>query len=483
MSLLPNWGFRNTVHATHSQETVKLPLKPTTTANLTDDKNITLENLIKTTVPELANNAKHTLSPMLFSGVLQNMYVAQIGASSYTKKFPVLFARKLYVINDEILDKLNADSSQRYSHLNAGQFSVDFAIGFYDGDKLSREQFVKRAEETLPDEYPKLHSNARYFEESEMDELFASWFTEKAPENEESLVVVVPGVGGGINEPQVRSLVYHLLQKGKHVAVINGRGCCRTPITTPYLTSGLHTDDLRYLVDLLHLKFPGKPLHLIGFSFGGVIITNYIAEEATAGNQDTITSVTSICKPEDFGGAYHHLDETLSGRAVFHKAITFFLMNMMKNNRKVLCDHLDFCDEDEILKDYKTFKTGRQVDDKYTCKFAGFPSATSYYFAISPILKTLKIKTPMLILNTLDDPLTGSNYPYFDVQTNPYLYMATCDLGGHYCFIQRDGDFWFTKAVTKFVDGFDNLVDCNGKVDDNGYAPKQTGFRDRVVLY
>ncbi|GMG26975.1 unnamed protein product [Ambrosiozyma monospora] len=542
MSLLPNWGFRNTVHATHSKETVKLPLKPSKISTQsqsqsqpqsqsqspddeTNTTTITLENLINTNVPELNNNARHNLSPMLPSGVLQNMYVAQIGASSYTNRFPVLFGRKLYVINDDILNGLkqskdaSVNGSERYSHFNAGQFSVDFALGFDDhhgvgvgvgvGDKESQRKFAERAKETLPHGFPKLHSNARYFEDFEIDQLFDSWFCEKltndcsesgagpsdgagssdgfkntTADNEESLVVVVPGIGGGINEPQVRSLVYHLLQKGKHVAVINGRGCCRTPITTPYLTTALHTDDLRYLVDSLHLKFPGKPIHLIGFSFGGVLMTNYIVEEATFRTAETmITSVTSICKPEDFGTAYHHLDQTFFGRAVFHKAISFFLMNMIKNNRKVLCHHLDYCDEDDILRNYQNFKTGAQVDDKYTCQMAGFPTATAYHFAISPIMKTLKIKTPMLILNTLDDPFTGSNYPYFDVQRNPYLYMATCDLGGHYCFIQRDGDFWFSEAVTRFVDAFDHLVDCNGHVDDGGFDPKQTGFRDRVVLY
>ncbi|GME70527.1 unnamed protein product [Ambrosiozyma monospora] len=339
---------------------------------------------------------------MLFSGVLQNMYVAKFSSSSYINRFPVLFGRKLYVIDDEILEKVNANGSKRYSHFHAGQFSVDFAIGFDDGDKVAKEQFAKRAKETLPDGFPELHSNARYVEDSEIEKLFGSWFNDKlngdgpesesscATESEESLVIVVPGVGGGINEPQVRSLVYHLLQKGKNVAVINCRGCCRTPITTPCMTTDLDTDDLRYHVDSLHLKFPGKPLHLIGISFGGVLTTNYLAEEATAGNGDIITSAVSV--------------------------FTFIMMNMIKNNKKVLCEHSEYCDEDEILKDYKTFKTGRQVDDKYVCEMAGFSSSTSFELAISPMFKTLKIETPMLILNTLDDPFTSSNYLYFDVQ-------------------------------------------------------------------
>ncbi|GMG47022.1 unnamed protein product [Ambrosiozyma monospora] len=313
-----------------------------------------------------------------------------------------------------------------------------------------------------------------------MNRLFNHWSNSEGIDDDRGIVVIVPGLAGGVNEPQVRSLAQHLLSKGKHVAVLNCRGCCRTPITTPYLTSALDTDDLRLLVDLLHLRFPNQKIHLVGVSFGGVLITNYICEEADVGNGGIVTSVISICKPEDFMNADHHLTTTYFGK-VFDKATAFFLSKMLKNNRKVL-SQLDFCGEKEIMESCK-IESGREFADKFTCKFAGFPSADSYLMAASPIIRTLKIKTPMLILNSLDDPIIGSHYPYFDVLHNPYLYMATCDLGGHYAFVQNGGDFWYCDVVVDFVDAFDDLIDSNGDIDDGGFHPKQTDFRERVVLY
>ncbi|GMG20774.1 unnamed protein product [Ambrosiozyma monospora] len=210
MSLLPNWGFRNTVHATHSIDTIKLPLKQKNrvesnrtnkNGNNDNSKQIQLTELINQRIPQIRNNSEHCLSPLLFTGVLQNFYVAQ---ANYCHSFPVLFGRKLYHIapDDAKLD------SDRYKNLHVGQFSVDFAIGL--GNKKYRNidvdgtkaQFIKRAKETLPDDYPEVHHCCRYFNDDEMNRLFNHWSNSEGIDDDRGIVVIVPGLAGGVNEPQ-----------------------------------------------------------------------------------------------------------------------------------------------------------------------------------------------------------------------------------------------------------------------------------------
>lgn len=458
-SLLPNWGFHSTVHATYAPKQVDLPLKGAASQDGT--AKISLSKFVKNFVPAVADNSKFSLKPYLFNGVLQTLYVPYHDLS---KEYAVYYAR-------DIVDVTEEDAKQ-FKNMPTGQFTVDYVV---EPKEKTPEEFKQRYAETLPEGYPRLHPRCRYYTKEEMAELYKAWDSDDKP-----IIIISPGLAGGINEPQIRAVCEALFKKGFKILVLNSRGCCRSKTTTPHLFSGLHTDDMRMLIRFLHRKFPQKQIHLAGFSFGGVIIANYLAQEA---ENSIVSSAISVSSPWNLLNSCGALNSTWVGRHMFQPSILFFLNNLMKNNMATLKQVPELFDEEEFHRIKKTFKTTEDFDDRYTAILAGFPSGATYYMASSPLMRIFKIKTPMLIINSKDDPIISTDYPYHEVEKNPYLYMATSDLGGHYSFVDSKGKFWYADVVRDFVDAFYKNIDGDKRPDDFGFNVHQRYFKDTIDLY
>lgn len=457
--MLPNWGFRNTVHAFHSPKSVDLKLKGSGEGDAA--ATIPFHELMEQYVPEVADNQKFNLHPLLFNGALQTLYVAK---ANYSKEYQVYYGRKITDVSPA--------EAKKFNNMPPGQFTADYVV---EPKEKSKEEFKKRYEETLPEGYPPLHPRCRYYTEDEMEELYKTWGTDDKP-----IMMISPGLSGGINEPQIRAVCQALFESGYHVIVLNCRGCCRSKITTPFLYCGLATDDMRLTVNRLHEKFPNKQIHLAGFSFGGLIIANYLAQE---GDKSVVTAAVTVSSPWEMFDSATHMHSTLFGRVVFEPSIVYFLTRLVQSNREGLKQNPELFDEEEFFRLKGTWKNSEEFDDKYTSKLAGFPSAATYYLAASPLIRIFDIKTPMLVINSEDDPVISTHYPKIETKRNPYLYMATCDLGGHYSFITPQYKFWYVNVVNEFLTAFYNKVDQSTRPNDHGFHVKQGLYTDVIDLY
>ncbi|GMF08560.1 unnamed protein product [Ambrosiozyma monospora] len=139
--------------------------------------------------------------------MLIKMITLYIAKTDYTKSFPIYFGRKLYQITKE--DEL------AYDHLPQGQFSVDFAV---EPIEKTKEEFQAKYKETLPEGFPRLHPRCRYYTETEISSVLKSW-----SQDENAIVLISPGLAGGVNEPQIRAVIENLMKEGKHCLVLNGR--------------------------------------------------------------------------------------------------------------------------------------------------------------------------------------------------------------------------------------------------------------------
>ncbi|KAG7819820.1 hypothetical protein KL928_002494 [Ogataea angusta] len=430
----------SSVHAYHAKNTVKLQLKESTPGS-----QIPFAGLV-TSTPELRDKHRFSLHPLLFNSVLQNMY---IGQADFSKVHTVYYGRR--IIESTYLP---------------GQFTLDYHV-----DPEDPEVFAQRSAATQPENYPKLHPRTRYYTEQEIDRVHKKW-----QENTLPIVLVLHGLSGGSHEQNIRSIVDHL-EGTANVAVLNSRGCARSKITTPTLFSGLHTDDLRQTVQDLRTRFPDRQLHLVGVSLGGLILSNYLAEES---EKSLVTSAFTVGAPWNLQSDMEALTRSVAGKYMFEPYIRQILLRVLKSNIKGLKANPDF-DEQEFLDLYKNATHVSQIDDRYTCREAGLPSASTYYMAASPLIRIFKIKTPMVILNSLDDPFLSCNYPVAEVQRNPYLYMASTDKGAHYAYVDPKGDMWYSPVIKRYIESWKDIKDV--RPDDGGFNVKQTKFKDAIDLY
>lgn len=459
--MLPNWGFRNTVHAYHADTTtsIKIPLK-NVTGETGSANSIPLNEFVNTRVPQIKDNAKHTLKPYLFNGTLQTLYTFK---ADFHNQYPVYFARQIVDISTEEV----ANTKNEYEHLHAGQFTLDLVVDPASDEVNDINVFKEKYISTMPEGYPHLHPRCRYYTDDELAAVFELWKQDDKP-----ISIIVPGLAGGIQEAPVRATCFKLHRDGHHVVVLNQRGAARSKITTPYLYTGLDTDDIKYVLHKFHKEFSDdinikRQFHAIGYSFGGLQITNYLAKE---GKDSKLTSAVTISAPWDLNESMSHLLSSFSGRYFFDPAVRFFLMKMVKSNMSTLIQRPEIftMENYEALK--KRMKSACEFDDQFTCKLVGIPSGRLYYYAASPALKINRIRTPLLVINSMDDPMVSTDYPWLDVKKQPWIYMATAELGGHYSFIKSDGGFWFTDVVANWIEGWsDTNVQVPHDIEDHGW--------------
>ena len=230
------------------------------------------------------------LNPLLFNGHLQTFWTAIKNDGP-----PVYYKRKIFEAEDPAY---------------RGSFAVDF---------------VARANSETDDALP---IRTTYFNEEEFEN-FGSL-------DDRPMLVALHGLSGGSYEIYLKHVLAPLTgsdgesQIGQWEAcVINSRGCAMSKITSNILYNARSTWDCRQTVSWLRKKFPNRPLFGIGFSLGGNILTNYIAEE---GASCLFKAAVVISNPWNLDTASVALQSTWLGREVYSKTMGSNMKRMLENH-------------------------------------------------------------------------------------------------------------------------------------------------------
>ncbi|KAI5955797.1 EHT1 [Candida jiufengensis] len=418
-----NWGFRSNIkiHQVPESKSIELPSKKS-------GETITFNQLIST-LNTIDPSKKLWLNPLLFNGSLQTLYYTSANSPD---KFVIWYGREIFNYKD------------------GGVCSLDWVIEKPE----SKEEFKKIGEETLPEGFPKLHPRTRYFTKEELENL-----NKPSIENDKPILVILHGMGGGSHEALIRDFA-QVIQKntdGWDIVVINNRGCCRTKVTTEKLFTALATDDVREVLTDFKSKWPNRKIFITGFSLGAAILANFLGEEGEKGGEQLVTAACAVSCPWDFIDSAYHIESSYTGKYLLGPGLTSFLTKIVKNNYREISTHRPDLVNEEVMKKLKTIKSTWQFDDLITCKTSNFQNAFEYYREASPQNKILSIKTPLLIINSTDDPAVGCRLPILDCKTNPYLCLVETDLGGHLGYIDFNGEFWCVKAAEEFFQKFADL--------------------------
>lgn len=421
MSGFWKWGFRATVKCIHSE-----PEESPLIAN-----DLRFADFVESKLPTVDTSSKLWLSPWLFNGSLQTLYYA---AHNSTTQFQVYYGRETF----------------RYS--DGGQCSLDWVM---DKPK-SEEEFSRLYKETLPETSPRLHPRTRFLTKSELAGRTAH---DQTPESSDPICVVLHGLAGGSHEPLIRNLG-ECLQKAESnwdVVVVNSRGCARTKITTGKLFHALAISDVEEVLEEIKRRYPSRPVYAVGFSFGAVLLANYLGSAEEKGRDLVKASVLIGC-PWDMAASAHHVERSLSGRYLFNPSLTQFLSKLIKSNLAELKRHEPEFYTDERVQQAKMAKKTYEWDNAITCKVANFDNSWDYYHEGSPVRRIDTIRVPTLIINSTDDPVVDPALPRDQVKANPNLVMIETDLGGHLGFVKRSGEFWCVQVAEDFCDKFHLLA-------------------------
>jgi len=291
-----------------------------------------------------------------------------------------------------------------------------------------------------------------------------------------SLAVLVHGVGSSSEEPYVVNMAASLAQRGYAVVALNLRGSGDCPLKTPRFISfgrGM-TDDVRVVIRYIRREILGGGVKgenanivLIGWSIGGSIVANTLAEQSTGMGQGHAARLSManagvvLGMPQDSAQAVANIEASPFQRMTYSNSLTQEIMDVLTESEDVFRrgpitqwpDHRHPVDVE--FDDVLASTSISELDAALTCKVYGYNSLEEYYEDSSPCNKLRHIKVPLLIVNSADDPMAGGWVPTAEVRKNMNLVLVYTRHGGHNGW--RDAEDpsrsrWMEQVVGDFVE-------------------------------
>ncbi|KAJ3064862.1 hypothetical protein HDU98_011770 [Podochytrium sp. JEL0797] len=290
------------------------------------------------------------------------------------------------------------------------------------------------------------------------------WTSPDSVTKETPILILLHGLGGGSYDKYILDFIPPALERGFRIAALNSRGCGGIAVHTPQLYSGSFTDDVRLMIDRIHVQFPRAPLIGIGFSLGANLMMKCVGEDA---DRTKLCASVSVANPFDLHVSQTFLHTTLLGRELYSRVMTnglkeFFAKHKQAfvNTTRVNPKQIDVISATQV--ENSTYLC--EFDDAITRRMFGFRNVFEYYRMASCVEYSLfcalaqyvpDIQIPTLFLSDYNDPIAGKeSIPVFDVQGNPNIVLAVTRRGGHLGWFEGvwSPRRWYPKPVLEFAE-------------------------------
>jgi predicted alpha/beta-fold hydrolase len=277
------------------------------------------------------------------------------------------------------------------------------------------------------------------------DFLDLDWMPEIDPSA--PLVLALHGLEGHTRRGYMVQSFLALANRGMRAVGLNFRGCSGVVNRVARFYHSGETEDVGFIIDLLHERFPTRPIMAIGISLGGNVLLKYLGEQG-AKNATPLSAAVAISVPYDLGAGTNALGR--GGMARLY--VAYFLRSLLakvRAKRKILAEILDL---DAVL----ASTTLREFDDAATANLHGFVDAEDYYLQSSSKGFIQSIRVPTLLLHSRDDPfLPTAVLPLSAIEANPSLTLVLTEGGGHVGFFEGgppwNPAFWMEEQSASFL--------------------------------
>ncbi len=259
-----------------------------------------------------------------------------------------------------------------------------------------------------------------------------------------SAVLIAHGLEGHSRRSYMLGMVKAFNNRGWDAVAFNFRGCSGEPNRRLRSYHSGETGDLHTVICHISDQKPYTGLALIGFSIGGNIILKYLGEKGST-LTPAIQSAAAISVPCDLKSSAEALSKR--SNALYMKRF----LRMFHAKIRLKMQHMPGKINDIGYKSIRTFK---EFDARYTAPIHGFSSAEEYWDQCSckPFLSAIKI--PVLLISAQDDPfLPEKCYPLNEAKDSPYLVLETPRYGGHVGFIACNAanEYWHETRIAAFI--------------------------------
>ena len=151
-------------------------------------------------------------------------------------------------------------------------------------------------------ELPKYHIEAVELSDGDFVELV---WPQHVLDSKAPLVLILHGLGGGVNSSYVTILFNALKQAGLRSVLMQFRGSGVQTNRLPNIYNAGDTADLNQIVDFLNQREPETLKAIVGVSLGGNLLLKWLGERGALAK---INKAIAISVPYDLEGLVDHLD-------------------------------------------------------------------------------------------------------------------------------------------------------------------------------
>ncbi len=281
------------------------------------------------------------------------------------------------------------------------------------------------------------------------------------------VAVLLHGWEGSADSVYVLSLAQQLYERGFDVLRLNLRDHGDTHRLNRELFHSCRLAEVVGAVRCVQRAFPGKPLHLAGFSLGGNFMMRVAAQAEEAGlDIAKVVAISPVLDPEAT------LDALENGFRAYHRYFIRKWMRSLLLKQSAWPDEYDFSDLLQMA-------SLRRMTAELVRRFTQFASLEEYlrgYAVVGPRLARLTV--PTTVVTALDDPII----PVRDLERlapSRALRIVVTRRGGHCGFFERlSGWTWAERKAATELDAASRETASRETASRNeaptpGYSPER----------
>lgn len=250
------------------------------------------------------------------------------------------------------------------------------------------------------------------------------------------VLFVLPGLTGDASG--VTFLCHLAVEKGFRPVVFNKRGHGKSPLTTPKLQSFGDPSDFRQAVKYVRGKYPSGRITACGISAGSGLLISYLGDY---GVSSYVAAAVCISPGYDAETLFHSCI-----RQPYNFCMLYSLKRLVSRHANALSKVVDV---DQAMRT----STIAAFEESLYCKLYGYKDMNQYWEKNNPMRDIDDVSTPVLCINSLDDPVcTKNNIPKELFELYPHFMLVTTEKGGHCGFLEHPSlESWADKVAVEYL--------------------------------
>ena len=262
---------------------------------------------------------------------------------------------------------------------------------------------------------PRVLGRRERWEFKDGDFVDADWLDAATPDA--PVLVIFHGLEGSSQSHYARAMAAAAHRAGYAVCMPHFRGCSGEPNRLPRAYHSGDADEIERM--LLKAQRSDAALYAVGVSLGGSALLNYLATRAESAITD---AALAVCAPLDLAASGHAIGQG------FAKVYTRMFLKTLKLKAAEKLQHFPGIYDSAKMQAARTLY---DFDNLFTAPLHGFTNTDDYWRRASSKPKLHNIKTPTLVINTLNDPLVPKESLPTMAQVSPQVMLSTPTHGGH----------------------------------------------------